>query len=481
MKSFCVKESEGRNMDSFISGVFGSDEQCHGIFRDLVPKPGLGIKKIESNSALLVFAGDMYAGVDNNGSLLLMKGDFYQKRPFFSALELEDDLGDSYSQNLHIMHHMLKYDELSLLNDLYGEFFGIYIRGDEIVLLSDKRASIPLFYAVYKDAFLFSSSPLILLKAIGQEPVISENNFAETAVFGNLVDSDTLFEGIYCLKPGTIITYSRLLQKVEKKKYLFDSDIHYKKQIEDEELSYELSRLMIRALELVTRGINQVSLCNDCLESLLCCFMMPFERIRLKIFIPDIRHKKYLEQLGEFYNKGRDLELEMDSAHFSSLPVNVYCRFYPCSFQEIGSYSSEIAGYVEKKYPRATREEKKLLVRDYILENADLSIFQKILNQTRIVRNPFQEPFFKEYLRSINPELIITGEVFNLIAKSRLIKKAIGSSRIKRYKSILLLRTAKSNFNRYFYTPGIEKNFNNMEFIKSDQADIIAPDLIKIK
>ena len=75
----------------------------------------------------------------------------------------------------------------------------------ELVLVRDRFGVKPLYYAYAGDTFLFASEPKAVLAAIGETARLNPRALAQYFCFQNILDDETVFDGIHLLPPGRML------------------------------------------------------------------------------------------------------------------------------------------------------------------------------------------------------------------------------------------------------------------------------------
>ncbi len=465
-----------------ILGAFGGSRENRSSVSAYLIKTEAPYKRLETDNSLIFFSRSIKLkyGRINKSTDLIMMGRFFQKNLFLSSLEMEYDDQPVKESDLSILYNLLKFDEFSLLRDLHAEFCSICVNDDSIDLISDRRASIPLFYTKYSGSIFFSTSPFPLLKLAGKPAIVPEKNQNEITLFNNLIESDEIFEGVYFVNKGSVARFDKKGIMTELN-YIGNYDVRDNTSIDKEEAAYELARLTVRSLEIITRETAEISVKILDLESLLLSFLLPFERLKLRVLHGDDRQSETLGKLAQYYNDDIKIEktekINAQYIHSCDDGEVLFTRFYSCSPGNLEKHINDIRDYIIEREGIKDKGELDSAIRDRILDNADQSIFEKALSCQTMIRNPFQEPFLRDFLRSLDPSIINNGSLFDIMSGSNLIKKIIGKRTISRLR--------KSFYDTFPWQDGILDDIscahNDIEYVSysaEDIADAEFPEII---
>ena len=105
-----------------------------------------------------------------------------------------------------------------VVNHLRGMFaFCIYdIKNNEVFLARDKWGIKPLYYAKFKDTFMFASEIKALLEHPSFKKELNEEILSAYLCFNSTPTTETFFKGVYRLEPGHTLTYKDNKIKINK-------------------------------------------------------------------------------------------------------------------------------------------------------------------------------------------------------------------------------------------------------------------------
>lgn len=374
-----------------ILGIFGKKLELLNYFKS----------SINTLGGSIVFDDGFNFQRDQNGSYIIFTGNFYQKDLFLSAMDLDWENHSNDFVDMRILKYLILYDEFSLLRDLYAEFLGLYIDDNRILILSDIRSSIPIFYTVTNDdSFLFSNSPELLSELYEKEIDSSKKNTFRQ-------------KDMQILSKGMVLEFNK--GKIKKYKYNETSFLRDNSKISKKEIIYEITRLLIRSIELITRDLEEIIINCDSFESIICAFLLPFERINLTLISVYEEYEDILRLLKKYYDNRIKILGSCNERAYDIIFTDFSLKGHSLLFKNIKN-SDKLSVDIK---------------RDKILDLIDWTLEEKA-SHDRILRNPFQEPFFKEFLRTLDPSIILNNQVFDYIAQSNLIKKMLKRKNIKR-------------------------------------------------
>lgn len=106
-----------------------------------------------------------------------------------------------------VLLHLFEEKKERFLDRINGEFAGVISDGESIVLFRDWAGIKPLYYRFLADGTLAYASEIKALKTLGHAKV---NIFELERVFAHAPSKDrTIYSGIFCVPPGTILHVSR--------------------------------------------------------------------------------------------------------------------------------------------------------------------------------------------------------------------------------------------------------------------------------
>ena len=132
--------------------------------------------------------------------------------------------------------------------------FAIIIYDDhrkELVFISSKLNTLPLFYYYKNNNFIFSSSIKAMLNFIDIQPKLNEKSLVEQAIFYYPLSDKTYLNDILQLPPATVLKIDK--NELKAKKYWQIEDLFYKEQlIKEDDALYKCMDLMKENLKVYT-------------------------------------------------------------------------------------------------------------------------------------------------------------------------------------------------------------------------------------
>ncbi len=182
-----------------------------------------------------------------NDLCIIYNGEIYNHLSLRNDLKKNFNFKSKNSDTETIIYAYKKWG-INFLNKLNGMYsIVIYDKiKQEILLIRDKFGEKPLYYYQDKDLFSFSSE---LNKLISTSNNISTLNLCKYFTYGYVPYPNTIYENIFSVKPGEIITYDLKENIITKKTFYSFRSIPDKSLInKEEEISEELKRLVNKSI-----------------------------------------------------------------------------------------------------------------------------------------------------------------------------------------------------------------------------------------
>ena len=412
-----------------VFGTFGPDKQVAHRLRQYLGHSQPPLVRLESRGLTLFCQPERDTLCRCGEDLVWFSGHFYQKPPLYHALEIEDEFPGSLPHaDARVFYYMSLLREWPLLQDIYAEFAGLRLSREGLTLVADRAMTRPVFYALQGQTLVFGNCPLTLVRALGREARFTSSHKEQIKLFGTILDGDSLCDGLFFVPPGHGLVCG-LDGHIQRFGYLRPVTGDHNHNLEKKELAYELCRLFVRAVELVTREQQRCALVADSLPGILCAFVYPFERLPLDIWLPDMRLEPLFAPI---------LERFTDAPVFHQLTGHVpastdmsgalvFPRMYHLPAED---FPARLTGYLHDRGETVSAQA--TACREYLLRLAEPDILTKIRLWGRDLRNPLQECFWQQFLRTIEPELVVDKKLFHRMGKNPLFASHVNTKRLER-------------------------------------------------
>ena len=161
--------------------------------------------------------------VKNRNSCFVYNGEIYNSHELINKYCLQNCNSDT----LCLKSLFEKKGDLSFIDELIGDFAIGYWddQNGKLYLIRDQIGKKPIYYASYKNYFLFNSSIKGIQDVIKSKSI---NNYGLTnyLVYGNMFDEQTIFQEINQVMPGNIAIWDSMTGEVS-----FDKYFNFKDQI----------------------------------------------------------------------------------------------------------------------------------------------------------------------------------------------------------------------------------------------------------
>lgn len=199
--------------------------------------------------------------IKDRNSSFVYNGEIYNTSELLKKYSLNQERSDT----LCLKSLFKNKGNMSFINELIGDFAIAYWDGliGKLYLIRDQIGKKPLYYASFKNYFLFNSS-IKGIQDVIKSNSIDNNGLTNYLVYGNMFDNQTIFQEIKQVMPGNILIWDSNSGKITFKKY-FD----FKNQIiTNKFVKTQYSRL-IKLLSETLEDVIQSHLCSDVPISLL--------------------------------------------------------------------------------------------------------------------------------------------------------------------------------------------------------------------
>ena len=172
--------------------------------------------------------------------------------------------GHPYVDHVPITHSPLASEIVSnpsrYARSLDGEFCVVVETPDQLLLISDRYVSLPLFYAAQGDKFAFSFSYTDLWNWLRTKGILRPDKFAfyEFLKFQKLFGERTFDKSSKLLPPATVLTFDKNTRKITKNKYWSPSFEKQSGSISD--IAAGLAEAVKHSVAAKSRGFNDVGL-----------------------------------------------------------------------------------------------------------------------------------------------------------------------------------------------------------------------------
>lgn len=192
----------------------------------------------EDETIWIVFNGEIFNYIELRAEL---KADGHR---FYTASDTE------------VIIHLYEKYGLDFVDHLNGQFaIALWDKKDQtLVLTRDRVGILPLFYTVSNNHLIFGSEIKAILAVLPAAPALNASALDQLMTFWAPVSPQTLFEGVYEVPPGNLLTVKK--GRLEKKIYWdwqFSQDGHYLTGSEAE-LSRQLLEILIDATQIRLRS-----------------------------------------------------------------------------------------------------------------------------------------------------------------------------------------------------------------------------------
>ncbi len=131
----------------------------------------------------------------------------------YNYLELRSEVSDQpfiSKGDIEVGLHLYRKMGIDFLQHLNGMYAGaIYDpKNKKLILFRDRFGIKPLYYTKWEDTFVFSSEIKPLLQGSGRPVQLNEPRLATFFTYRYLPGSETMFEGIKCVPPGSYLEYN---------------------------------------------------------------------------------------------------------------------------------------------------------------------------------------------------------------------------------------------------------------------------------
>ncbi len=182
-------------------GIYESDYVCLGHKR-------LSIIDVEGSKQPLS---------NEDGSIwVTFNGEIYNYQDLRSELLSKGHVLKTHGDTETLVHLYEEYGN-NMVNRLIGMFaFAIWdSRKQELFLARDRLGIKPLYYVPRKDSFYFASEPKAFFQVPGIQPLVNQKVLSQYLTYRSVGAPDTLFKGIYKLRPGYSLVVNHSGWKVE--------------------------------------------------------------------------------------------------------------------------------------------------------------------------------------------------------------------------------------------------------------------------
>ena len=249
--------------------------------------------------------------LENSKSCFVYNGEIYNTYELLKNYSLKQTPSDTLC--LKSLFENLK--DFSFISELVGDFAIAFWDNElkKLFLVRDHLGKKPIYYATYKDYFLFNSSIKGIQNVI-RSNFINKNSLTNYLVYGNMFDDKTIFHEIKQVLPGTILIWDAITGKIK-----FEEFFNFNKQIIQNSylnLKYkDLTSLLSDNLE----NVISSHLCSDVPISLFLSSGIDSKAVakyslsaKIKAYTADFKNneKEVLDSL-DFSNYYNDLDHEI--------------------------------------------------------------------------------------------------------------------------------------------------------------------------
>ncbi|PID58041.1 hypothetical protein CSB45_04955 [candidate division KSB3 bacterium] len=244
---FGVVSSEERPLDDVIRKMFdaiaGRGGDTEAVHRRHSPCLGLGVRGSEQyvSRALVKNASESIVAV--------IEGEIYNER------ELGSLLGDA----LVSPDKESVFSTIIPLYEKFGKDFPKYLNGIFVIVLWDRDANSvymardhlggrSLFYTIQQNSLLFASGLQALLQSGLFSPALSETGIYRYLSSTAISPPYTMFEDVYCLRPGTVAVYHQ--GRIAEHDYWGLKDIQEEYSRTEDDFTEELRELILDSIRL---------------------------------------------------------------------------------------------------------------------------------------------------------------------------------------------------------------------------------------
>ena len=232
-------------------------------------------------------------------------------------LNIKKDLekrGVSFKSNsdTEVILELFKKEKFGMFKYLQGMYvFSIYDKLKKKVFIARDQIGIkPLFYTLRNKKFVFSSEIKTLKKVMKIKLNINKEKLFEFIVHGNIFGENTIYEKIYKLEPGCIITYQK--GKIFKKKYPVDIAVKFTKLNSIKKIVQEWAISDVKVGALFSGGLD---------SSLICKLLSLVSKKKISLFtafFKDIPNSKFNNDL----NQSKILKHKIDHEKHYIIPID---------------------------------------------------------------------------------------------------------------------------------------------------------------
>lgn len=178
---------------------------------------------------------------------LVFNGEIYNYQSLRKELEQAGHTFATHSDSETLLHGFEEHRE-GLLEKVRGMFaFGIWEESEKRFFAARDFFGIkPFYYAVVEGCFVFASEIKSILQFPGFQKKVNEEALEQYLSFQYSALTETFFEGIYKLPPGTYLTYEEKILKICR---YFDPILEPAKQADDQKTMEALDSVILDSIE----------------------------------------------------------------------------------------------------------------------------------------------------------------------------------------------------------------------------------------
>ena len=241
----------------------------------------------------IVFNGEIYNYIELRQDLIAKGYQFYTQSDTEVIVHLYEEYGQNFVDYLNGQFAIALWDKSK----------------QKLMLLRDRVGITPLFYCVQDSKLYFGSEVKSIISALPNKPGLNINALDELFTFWSAISPNTLFDNIYEVSPGEIITINNGV--IDKKIYwdwAFPTNSEYRQESSDV-LAEELRSILIDATQIRLRADVPVGayLSGGLDSSVLVSIIKNFTDTPLRTFSiefedPSLDESKYQQQLIKHLN-----------------------------------------------------------------------------------------------------------------------------------------------------------------------------------
>ncbi len=193
----------------------GPDDQQQRVFAAGQRRVGLGLVRL---SILDLETGMQPIVCPADGTAIVCNGQVY------NYIELRQELGNQpfvTKGDIEVALHAYRQKGLDFLNHLNGMYAGAVFDpvNEQVVLFRDRFGIKPLYYTVHDDRFVFASEIKPLLAGSGRPAGLNRSRVGTYFTYRYVPGSQTMFEGVFRLPPGSYLVYDLRTGEHEIRRY----------------------------------------------------------------------------------------------------------------------------------------------------------------------------------------------------------------------------------------------------------------------